>query len=36
MIDISLQAAPSICLWQKSHSACLQNGDESGIRELCS
>jgi len=36
MTHISLQAPPNICLWQKSHSACLQSGDEFGMRELCS
>jgi hypothetical protein len=36
MIHISLQVAPNICLWQKSHSACLQSVDELGVRELCS
>ena len=36
MIHISLQVAPNICLWQKSHSACLQGGYELGMRELYS
>ena len=26
MIHISLQAATIICLWQKSHTACLEQG----------
>ena len=30
MIHISLQAATNICLWQKSHTACLQRGDGQG------
>jgi len=36
MIHISLQVAPNICLWQKSHSPCLQSVDELGVRELYS
>jgi hypothetical protein len=31
MIHISLQVAPNICLWQKSHSTCLQSADEFDI-----